>query len=54
MISILPYKPVEKYKPSTSKDYCGANKLFKIDREENNKEFFLLNLLNLQREQQMS
>ena len=51
-LSILPYTPVDKYEPSTSKAQCCAKKLFKTSRAENNKYCFPLNWLKVQREQQ--
>ena len=51
-ISILKYTYVKKYEPSTSKDQCCATELFVISWSENNEDWFPLNLLNVQREQQ--
>ena len=50
-ISILPSMTRDKYTPCTSKGQCRANKLFAICRIEKNKDFLLLNLLIVQREQ---
>ena len=49
----LPYTSSKKYKPSTRKDKCRANELLKIVREEINDGHSQLNILNIQREQQM-
>ena len=51
-LSILPYKPSNKYEPCTRKAQCCANNLFEIGRVENNEGCFPLNILIVQREQQ--
>ena len=51
-LSRFPSTSVDKYKPSTSKAQCRANKLFTTGREEKNEDLFPLNLLNAKREQQ--
>ena len=51
-ISILPSTSVGKYEPSTKKAQCRSNELFEISRTENNEDYFPLDLLNVQREQQ--
>ena len=50
--SILPSKSANKYEHITSKSQCHAKDLFAIDIEENNYYYFLLTVLNVQREQQ--
>ena len=50
MLSMLPYKPVNKYEPRTSKAHFPVNKLVTIGRVENNKDCFLINILNEQKE----
>ena len=50
-ISILLSTPRDKYEPCTRKAQCHANKLFKIERVENNEYCFPLNILIVQREQ---
>ena len=52
MISGLPYTSVVKYNPRAIKYQCCAKKLFKTDMVENNKYFFPLDILNVQREKQ--
>ena len=51
-LSRLTYTPSNKYKTYTRKAQCRSNKLFKIVRIENNEDFFLINILIVQREQQ--
>ena len=51
-LSIFPSKSVNKYEPRTSNSQCRTNELFTIIWEENNEDRFLLNILNVQREQQ--
>ena len=53
MLIIIPFKPVDKYVTSTVKSQCCTNELFTLGRDENNEDYFLLHLLNLQREQQI-
>ena len=48
----LPYTPSNKYKPCTIKAQRQANVLFAIGGIENNEDFFPLNLLIVQIEQQ--
>ena len=52
MISRLSSTSVFKYELNQSKAQFRANELFTIVRAENNEDCFLLNLLNVQREQQ--
>ena len=49
MLSRFTSKSVEKYKLSISKAQCQANKIFKIDGEENNEDCFPQNILNVKR-----
>ena len=51
VLSRLPCTPVNKYNPSTFQFQCHTNKLLTPGRDKNNKYCFLLDLLNLQREQ---
>ena len=51
-LSILTSTPSEKYKHCTRKAWCRANELFAIVGVENNEDCFLLNFLNMKREQQ--
>ena len=51
-ISRLTCTSSDKYEPCTRKDKCHANDLFAIGRLDNNKKYFLLDLLIIQREQQ--
>ena len=44
--------PSDNYKPCTRKAQCFPNELFTFGGAENNDDYFLLNLLILQREQQ--
>ena len=50
-ISRSAYKSIVKYAHSTRKAQCHANELFGISRTEKNQYCFLLNILNVQREQ---
>ena len=50
-LSILSSTSVDKYKLITTKAQCCANRLFPIFSDENNEDFFLINILNVQREQ---
>ena len=52
MLSRLPSTSVKNYEPSTFKAQCHANELLSIGREENNEDFPLLNILNVQIEEQ--
>ena len=52
MFSRLPSTPRDKYEPFTRKARCCVNELFVIGWVENNKDFFPLNILIVQREQQ--
>ena len=45
----MPYTSVDNYNPITSKSQCCEDKLFATGRVENNKDFPLLYLLNVQR-----
>ena len=51
-IIILPSASLYKYARITSKVKCHTNELFAIGRVEDNEYFFVLNILNVQREQQ--
>ena len=51
-LSRLPYTPRNKYNPYTRKVQFRANKLFAIDRVENNEDCFPINLLIVKIEQQ--
>ena len=51
-LSVFTSTSVDNYETSTSKAQCRANELFGIGREENNEYCFLLNILNVKREQQ--
>ena len=54
IFSRFPYTSVNKYEHITSNYRCHANVLFAICGVENNKDYFLLNLLTVQIEQQNS
>ena len=51
-LSIFPSTPSNTYKPCTRKAQCRANELFALGRIENNQDYFPLNILIVQREQQ--
>ena len=51
-LSRLPSTSIDKYEPSTRKAQYCLNELFAISRAENNEYCFVLNFLNVKREQQ--
>ena len=51
-LSRLPSMPSDNYEPCTKKAQCWANDLLSIGRLENNEDFFPLNILIVQIEQQ--
>ena len=51
-LSRIPSTSINKSKPFTRKSQCHANYLFAIDKLENNKDCFPLNILIVQREEQ--
>ena len=53
MLIIFSSTPCNKYESCTSKAQCHANKLFTIGRVENNEYCFPMNILIVQREQQI-